>query len=362
MEKIRSAVIGCGRMGAFTSEKVKKYSPKSWLPLSHIEALICCPDTFLESICDIDKDLLDKTSSQYGIENIFYDYQIMLEEIKPELLCVATRTIERTAIISDAINTGVKAIHLEKPICNSIKQLNELDKIVKEKNIVLTYGTIRRYFNIYNKAKEIANSGEVGILQEIEINFGSAQLFWTHPHSVDTILYFAGLRNISHVEANLDNVVFGDKDDFVTSDPLVHSAKIFFDDGCIGKITTRPGMDVTLYCSQGIIVVEGDGKRLIVRKINKSDAYFEYPGKSFTKEDNTPEGSMAAIQSLVGQLRPNAKINNKYDSFFDKDHIFNGQRVLFGLIQSHIDGGLPVYIDEIRPSINVLGKTDQFYA
>ena len=362
MNKIRSAVIGCGRMGAFTSQTVKKYSPNCWFPLSHIEALIRCPETLLESICDIDKDLLDKSSSKYGVENIFFDYQIMLEKIKPELLCVATRTIERTAIIRDAINKGVKAIHLEKPICNSIKQLNELNKVVKENNIALTYGTIRRYFNIYNQAKEIADSGEVGTLQEIEINFGSAQLFWTHPHSVDTILFFAGSRNIEQVEANLDNVVFGEKDDFVSSDPTVISAKIFFDDGCIGKITTRPGMDVTLYCSKGVIVVEGDGKRLIVRKINKSDAYYEYPGEYFTKEDDDPEGSMAAIKSLVGQLRPNAKINNKYNSFFDKDHIFNGQRALFGLIQSHIDGGLPVSINEIRSSINVLGKTDQFYA
>ena len=47
MSKIKSAVIGCGRMGAFTSENVKKHAPKCWFPLSHIEALINCPDTFL---------------------------------------------------------------------------------------------------------------------------------------------------------------------------------------------------------------------------------------------------------------------------------------------------------------------------
>ena len=190
MNKIRSAVIGCGRMGAFTSQTVKKYSPNCWFPLSHIEALIRCPETLLESICDIDKDLLDKSSSKYGVENIFFDYQIMLEKIKPELLCVATRTIERTAIISDAINKGVKAIHLEKPICNSIKQLNELNKVVKENNIALTYGTIRRYFNIYNQAKEIADSGEVGTLQEtsnlqrnISQNFQRVSIVVQYPRS-----------------------------------------------------------------------------------------------------------------------------------------------------------------------------------
>ena len=227
--------------------------------------------------------------------------------------------------------------------------------MVKENDIALTYGTIRRYFNIYNKAKEIANSGELGDLKEIEINFGSAKLFWTHPHSVDVIL-FAGSREISSVQANLANVIFEGKDDFVSSDPLVNSGKIFFDDGCIGKITTRPGMDVVLYLSKGIILVEGDGERLIVRKINQSDAYYEYPGECHTKQDNTPEGTMSAIQSLVGQIYSNSKVDNISDLIFDKEHIFNGQRVLFGFVQSHINDGLHIDIENISPSIHVLAK------
>ena len=55
--------------------------------------------------------------------------------------------------IKDAINAGVKAIHLEKPICNSVKQLEELFSLVKNNDISLTYGTIRRYFDIYNKQR-----------------------------------------------------------------------------------------------------------------------------------------------------------------------------------------------------------------
>ena len=58
-----------------------------------------------------------------------------------------------------------------------MKQLNNLSKLVNDNNIALTYGTIRRYFDIYAKAKEIAESGMVGDLEEIEVSFGSAQLF-----------------------------------------------------------------------------------------------------------------------------------------------------------------------------------------
>ena len=361
MAKIKSAVIGCGRMGAFTSDSVKLYSPKCWLPLSHVEALINCPETFLASICDTNLEFLSKAKTQYNIESNFEDYSKMLKATKPELLCIATRTIERTSIIKDAINAGVKAIHLEKPICNSMKQLDELSRLVKDNNTSLTYGTIRRYFYIYTKAKEIVDSGELGDLKEIEVNHGTAQLFWGHPHSVDIILFFAGFRNITSVEANLSNFVLGGEDDLILSDPQVDAAKIYFDDGCVGKITTRLGMDVTLYCSGGRIIVEGDGRRVVVHKTNNSEVYFEYPSEVFVKKDNKPEGTIAAIKHLVNRLRPDT-VAAQSATTFDQEHIFTGQRVLFGFTQSQLDGGVSVALNDIRSTIHVLGKTGKLYA
>ena len=361
MTSIKSAVIGCGRMGAFTSQSVKNYSPKSWFPLSHIEALISCPNTNLVSICDKNPALLSKAVLQYGIENYFEDYHKMLDITKPELLCIATRTIERSTIIKDAINAGVKAIHLEKPICNSVKQLDEIFSLVKNNDISLTYGTLRRYFDIYNKAKKIVDSGEIGHLQEIEVNFGQAQLFWTHPHSVDTILYFAGSRKITSVEASFSNFILGQEDDLIISDPQIKEATINFEDSCKGKITTRLGMDVTLYCSGGRVIVEGDGRRVVVLKLNNSKAYFEFPGEVFIKENERPEGTMAAILQLVNQLSPEI-IPTKSMPTFDKKHIFNGQRVLFGFAQSYLDQKGPVSLNDIRPSLNIFGKTGELYA
>lgn len=356
-----SAVVGCGRMGAFTSDTVKKYSPKCWMPLSHIEALISCPDTVLNAVCDKNSELLNKVKLKYDIKNTFDDYSRMLEVAKPELLCVATRTIERVSIIKQAIKFGVKAIHLEKPICNSMKQLDDLSRLVKENNTALTYGTLRRYFYIYNKAKEIVDSGELGDLKEIEVNHGAAQLFWGHPHSVDIILFFAGFRSIASVEAKLSNVDFGKEDDLILSDPQVDSAEIRFDDGCVGKITTRIGMDVTLYFSGGRIIVEGDGRRVVVHKTNNSEVYFEYPSEVFVKKDNKPEGTIAAIMHLVNRLRPDT-ISSQSAKSFDQEHIFMGQRVLFGFTQSQLDGGVSVALNDIRSTIHVLGKTGKFYA
>ena len=361
MPKLKSAVIGCGRMGAFTSESVKKYSPSCWLPLSHIEALISCPYTTLESVCDVNEKLLNEVRSEYKIKNIFKDYKKMLEEIKPDLLTIATRTIDRSNIIKDTINAGVKAIHTEKPFCNSMLQLKELSKLINDNGTFLTYGTIRRYFDIYAKAKKIVDNGDLGDLKEIEINFGPAQLFWGHPHSVDTILFFADTRNVISVEANLSNVIYGEIDDYITSDPNIDEAKIIFDDGCVGKITSRPGMDVTLYCSKGRVVVEGDGRKVLVRKLNDSMAYFENSDQVFVSEKDKDEGTLSAIENLVYKLNPKI-IKDQISRNFDNKHILTGQLILFGFAQSHLDGGIPLGLNDIRTSINVLAKTGNFFA
>ena len=66
--------------------------------------------------------------------------------------------------------------------------MQELRELTIKKNIILTYGTLRRYFDVYIKAKKLVDSGKYGKLIQIDINFGHNQLFWSHPHSVDIIL------------------------------------------------------------------------------------------------------------------------------------------------------------------------------
>ena len=56
-----------------------KKTPQSWLPLSHMEALISCPDTFLASICDTDPTLLREAKDKYDVDNYFNDHLEMLK-------------------------------------------------------------------------------------------------------------------------------------------------------------------------------------------------------------------------------------------------------------------------------------------
>ena len=86
----------------------------------------------------------------------------------------------------------------------------------------------------YIKRQKIVDNGDIGDLQEIEINLGRHNFLESsfcrhHP-------FFADSRKVVSVEASLTNVVHGKEDDLIISDPNIDEAKIIFDDGCIVEL------------------------------------------------------------------------------------------------------------------------------
>lgn len=356
MEKLIGAVVGCGRMGAFTSESVLKYSPDCWLPLSHADALQSLDNVELRAICDMNEPLLEKAAKNYlGVEK-FTDYSKLLDDVKPDILCIATRTKGRFEIIKAGISSGVKAFHLEKPLCNSLEELNELENLSLKNDCAFTYGTIRRYFAIYKKAKDMVESGRFGDLQQIQVNFGSSALFWTHAHSVDIILFFAGNRKLHKVQAHLDNVVTLDNGATIESDPTIISAGVLFDDGLTGFISRASGMDVILSCSKGEVIVESDGRGIVCRESSEQEPYYSYPAKYQKLESTFPEGTYSAVSLLASS---NIFKNN---SSLDSRHIFLGQRILFGFMHSHQMNGQLISLDEIEQELCILARSGDYYA
>jgi scyllo-inositol 2-dehydrogenase (NAD+) len=358
MEKIKSAVIGCGRMGAFTSESVKKYSPKCWFPLSHVEALDLLKDTDLIAICDTNKSLLDKAKSLYQVKKTYRNYKELLDANEIELLCVATRTPERANIIKYAVNAGVRAFHLEKPLCNSMEQLNSLELIIQEKKIFLSYGALRPYINIYKKAKDLVDSGSYGKLMQIQVNFGKAPLYWTHPHSVDIILFFAGFNKLNEVQASLSNIHIN-KEKEVESDPIIEQAAMYFDNGLVGTISKIGGMDVVLGCETATVTVKSDGECIVVSKPTGLNPYHVYPGVVTRDNTKTPQGTYAAIDSLLISLKSGSKQN---EAIQNRERIFIGQRTLFGFVDSALKNSCIVPISKIDPNIVIKGKTGDLFA
>ena len=362
MKVINSTVIGLGRMGSFPSQKVKDYAPSCWFPLSHLEALNMVRGVNLIAVCDQNADLIEHVENTYGPQLSYLDFRDMLENVSLDLVCVATRTPIRTEIITACISKGVKALHVEKPLCNSLAELDSLETMVKDNNVILTYGTLRRYFEVYRKAKNILDSGKFGHLLQIEVAFGHGQLFWSHPHSVDLILFFAGSRKFESGQAKLSGVNFKTGKDtlIIESDPYVDFATLNFSENVTAIISKNQGMDLVLSCSEGTITVKSDGKLIESQELKGEDPYL---GDIVVHDCNvvTPQGTYSALSETVSRLQTadiQASVN--YGSL--SKHIFLGHRLLFLLVQSHINNSSLVTLNDLPSDMCILGKTGELYA
>lgn len=347
---MKAAVIGCGRMGAFTSEGVRKFAPASWLPLAHAAAIAEHPGLELAGLVDPSPEARARASKEYGVP-AFSDHHAMLSEVAPLLVGIATRTPGRAALVEDCVNAGVRALHIEKPLCNSVVELDRLERVLGP-GICVTLGAIRRHLSLYQRARALAWSGEYGAIREVRVSLGSGALYWAHPHSVDLLLWAMGNTPLKGVQARLHDVDVSGS--IVSNDPLVAHASLWFEGGVGAHIGRATGLDLTFDCEGGAITVENDGRSLSLHAPHDDDPYpvrtlIDHPAPVYG------EGALAAIRGLVAALDGDADAIAANELL--KRNILTGQRVLFGMVHSHLEGGRIIELADIDPALEIRAVT-----
>lgn len=341
-------------MGAFTSDSVLKYAPDCCFPLNHAEAISAHSRLHLNSLCDLNTTALLNAAKKFNIKSKYSDPFKLISTENPDLLCLATRTLGRTEIILHAIDAGICAIHSEKPLCNSVSELDNLTEAIESSNIFFTWGAIRRFFGVYRQALTLANSGQYGKLREVRINMGSASMFWTHPHSIDLLLFAAGDRRIKGVQARLENVVSTGSLVEIDSDPKIIAASVYFEDNFSGHITQGIGCDFILSCENGEIMVRADGAGLELYSCLDSI----YPKRSeleiATHAD--PSGTLGPISQLVSCLDGDL-VSQKNNKKLKRD-ILSAQRIAFAMLQSHLEGSRINSLTSIDPKMVIKANTN----
>ena len=356
----RAAVIGCGRMGAFTSAGVRDFAPACWFPLAHAEAVAQHDALDLVAMCDPSSEGLARAQAHYGVEHGFADHRAMLRAGPLDLITVATRTIGRAAIIADCHGSGVRALHVEKPLCNSVAELDQVEALQATGDLFLTYGTIRRFFPIYRHAARLANDGSFGPLREIRASLGQGALYWTHPHAVDLILMAAAGRRVEAVQARLGDVERERGSATIRNDPVIEAATIWFEDGVAGHIGRAPGMDLILSCQSGEVTVLNDGHDLALADYRGADPYPDRELVTDGFDRLEPAGTFAPIRELVACLDGDRSARSA--NAITRAAILAGQRILFAMVQSHLEGGRPVEIDAVDPTMRIEARTGNNHA
>ncbi|MBA3046247.1 MAG: Gfo/Idh/MocA family oxidoreductase [Candidatus Thermoplasmatota archaeon] len=196
---IRTGVIGVGSMG---KNHARVYSEMDVL------------GGIADSMESVAKPLADKFGVDY-----FPDYLDLLKS-DIEAVTVATPTSTHFKIAMDAIKAG-KHVLVEKPICFSIGEAEELVVTAEKEGIVLAVGQIERHNPVVKFAKDSLTEGRFGDVVSIAARRVSTMPGRIHDvgvlmdlgiHDIDVIRYLAGspVRSVYALGGKRQNDIFED--------------------------------------------------------------------------------------------------------------------------------------------------------
>lgn len=341
---INAAIVGYGRMGSGYGRDYNLL-PKIWNPYSLREAINLSPGMKLRAVCDLNPDaMLDLPTD---IER-FTSYKLMIESLKPEFVAVTTRTQDRAEIAMLALENGTKMMHLEKPLCSSKIEIRNLKNLFSKHEAEFTYGTIRRYLAPYKFVKKLVKSGEFGNITKIVVNYGKEGLFWTHPHSIDLILYFVGeYKEMRIIEISGDRPeieVVGEEITVIT-DPILNSAKIVFDELILAEITSEPTSTISIFCGKTEFHIVEDGRLVLQVEENGSEKIV------WAEKDESAPAGYASVLGALSNLSPDSQDSHVKIAMEDA---FKGQILLFDMclkLAAHNLKGV-----ELTEKVRFLGK------
>lgn len=156
---MKYALIGCGRIST-----------------NHIKAAL---NNKLEiaAVCDIEERHMDSLLEKHGLEKDtsikrYVDYRKMLEEVKPELVSIATESGSHAEIALYCINAGIHVI-IEKPMAMSIEDAEEIIRKSKEKKVKVSACHQNRFNIAVQEMRKALEQGRFG-----KLSHGSIHVRW----------------------------------------------------------------------------------------------------------------------------------------------------------------------------------------
>lgn len=211
MQKVRTAVVGAGKMGRIHS---KVYSQ-----LDTCEFI---------GVCDVDLSRAEEIASQYSCK-AFSDIDELIGKV--DAVTISAPTIYHNKLAKKFIENGI-AVMIEKPLAATVEEGREIVDLAEKHKVVVAVGHSERCnpvvqamqrLNIEPKFIESNRispypfrSTDIGVVLDVMI------------HDIDIILSLAASKVVGVQAAGVN--VIGDHED-------ICNARLSFENGCIANVT-----------------------------------------------------------------------------------------------------------------------------
>jgi predicted dehydrogenase len=222
MAKLRLALIGAGGMASSV----------------HYPSFAEFEDVEMVGLCDLIEEKRRALAERLHIEKHFADYCEMLDETRPDAVCVFMPPHHLFDIVINCLRRGLH-VFIEKPPAVTTFQTEAMARLAAEKGCITQVGFNRRHDPLINLALQEARCH--GKITQVHATFvkGTSAIYYNGAvdvigcdaiHAVDAIRYMAG-GEVVHVQSTI-----GQYDSPV---PNAWNAVITFDNGVVGILQSN---------------------------------------------------------------------------------------------------------------------------
>ncbi len=120
------------------------------------------------ALCDIDDQRLEKVGARFKEAKRYFDFRTMLDEMSDKLDGAVVSTTDHVHAPA-ALAAMRKGLHCycEKPLAHTIREVREMVKTAKEKNLVTQMGIQIHAVENYRRVVELIRAGAVGQVKQV---------------------------------------------------------------------------------------------------------------------------------------------------------------------------------------------------
>lgn len=146
MQRLRIGIVGCGEV----------------TQIIHLPSLYQLAEQFaVTALCDVSDQVLEAVSEQWRVPNRYRDYQQLVAQDDVDAVLVANPDAYHAAVTLAAIAAG-KHVLVEKPMCMTLREADEIGAAQAQAGVVVQVGYMRRYAPAFVEAiGTLAELGEI---------------------------------------------------------------------------------------------------------------------------------------------------------------------------------------------------------
>lgn len=208
-------------------------------------------DCEIAACADIKRENAEAFAEHFGVPGVYTDYREMLEKETLDIVSVCTWPHLHAEMTIAAAESGVKAVHCEKPMAPTWGEARRMAEACERRGVQLTFSHQRRFGAPFRKAREMAHDGTIGELLRLEGQCGNLYDWGTH--WFDMFFLYNNETPAEWVIGQIDcrepNKIFGVK--------MEHQgiSQVKFKNGVSGLLVT--GGAANMGCSNRLIGTDG---------------------------------------------------------------------------------------------------------